>query len=87
MDPDWQFTIIKFIKRARVPIVPIYFSGHNSLIFNFLGIIHPMLRTLRLPAELFNKKDHIIEIRIGSPVLVREQDEFREILNSGRCYG
>ncbi|NCA74823.1 MAG: lysophospholipid acyltransferase family protein [Alphaproteobacteria bacterium] len=84
MDPDWQFTIIKFIKRARVPIVPIYFSGHNSLIFNFLGIIHPRLRTLRLPAELFNKKDHIIEIRIGSPILVREQDEFREIIEFGK---
>ena len=84
MDPEWQFTIIKFIKRARVPIVPIYFSGHNSLIFNLLGIINPFFRTLRLPAELFNKKGHTIEIRIGSPIMVKEQDEFREVIEFGK---
>jgi len=83
-DREWQFSILKFIKRARVPVVPIYFSGHNSLIYNILGIIHPNLRTIKLPSELFNKHGREIVIRIGSPITLKEQDEFREINEYGK---
>ncbi|MEI7660703.1 MAG: GNAT family N-acyltransferase [Bacteroidota bacterium] len=83
-DREWQFTMLKFIKRAKVPVVPVYFTGHNTLLFNLLGMIHPMLRTVRLPAELFNKQGREITIRIGSPVTVREQDEFMEIREYGK---
>lgn len=83
-DREWQFSMLKFIKRARVPVIPVYFSGHNSVLFNLLGMIHPMLRTIRLPAELFNKNNHEISIRIGSPVTLKEQDACREIHDYGK---
>jgi len=83
-DREWQHSMLKFIKKARVPIVPVYFPGHNSIAFNILGFIHPALRTAKLPSELFNKEEKEIQIRIGTPVSVEEQNEFKDISDYGR---
>jgi len=83
-DKEWQHSILKFIKRAKVPVIPVYFDGSNSAFFHFLGMIHPLLRTVKLPSELFNKKGKNIRIRIGTPILVKEQDEFDEISEFGK---
>src|SRR5512142_555116 len=29
-DKEWQHSILRFIKKARVPVIPIFFDGHNS---------------------------------------------------------
>lgn len=84
-DREWQYSIIKFIKRSKVPIVPVYFDGHNSFLFNLLGFFHPVLRTVRLPAEVFNKQGKTINIRIGSIISLKEQDEFKDIYAYG-CF-
>ena len=83
-DPQWHFNVLQVIKRARVPVVPVYFQGKNSRLFHFLGRIHPKLQTVKLPTELFNKKKRVINIRIGSPIPVREQNEFSDISRYGR---
>lgn len=83
-DKQWQEPMLKMIKKARVPVVPIYFTGNNSRLFHLLGLIHPSLRTVRLPSELFNKKKKPIRIRIGNPISVKDQDEFRDIQRFGR---
>jgi len=83
-DREWQYPAMRMIKKARVPVVPVYFQGSNSRIFHILGLIHPTLRTVRLPAEVFNKKHKMIRIRIGSPVSVKEQDGFSDISTFGR---
>ena len=58
-DREWQTSILKFIKKAEVPIVPLYFHGTNSRLFHLLGQVHPLLRTAKLPSELFNKKNKL----------------------------
>ena len=83
-DLKWQNSVLKFIKKAGVPIVPVYFQGTNSRVFHILGLIHPLLRTVKLPSELFNKKNKIIKIRIGNPISVAEQNEFTDIARYGR---
>lgn len=83
-DKEWQHSILKFIKRSKVPVVPVYFDGSNSSFFHFLGMIHPMLRTVKLPSELFNKRGKTIRIRVGIPILVKEQDEFNDIREFGK---
>lgn len=83
-DRQWQESALKLIKMARVPVVPIYFSGTNSRLFHLLGLIHPTLRTARLPSELFNKRKKTIKIRIGNPISVKDQDEFKDISRFGR---
>jgi putative hemolysin len=83
-DQVWQFPIVKFIKKARVPVLPVYFQGTNSRIFHLMAKIHPSLRQVRLPSELLSKKHKTIKLRIGSPVKVEEQDKFSDIYQYGR---
>jgi len=83
-DREWQYPALKMIKKAGVPVVPVYFQGTNSRLFHLLGLIHPSLRTVKLPSELFNKKHKKIRIRIGNPISVKEQDAFSDISTYGR---
>jgi putative hemolysin len=83
-DREWQFPAMRMIKKAGVPVVPIYFQGTNSRLFHLLGLIHPSLRTVRLPAEVFNKKHKKIRIRIGNTISVKEQDSFTDVSTFGR---
>ncbi len=77
-DKKWQLPLIKLIKKAQVPVVPVYFQGNNSWIFHILGNLSPALQTARLSKEFFNKTKKIIRIRIGTPVNVKEINEFKD---------
>ncbi len=83
-DRQWQIPSIKLIKKARVPVVPIYFKGSNSVIFQLLGLIHPMLRTATLASEFLRKKNATINVRIGRPISVADQDRFIRYDNYAR---
>ncbi len=67
-DRLWHPVVGKIIAKAKVPVVPIYFHGNNGLLFNLLSLIHPTLRTAKLPSELFNKQGRTIRLRIGKPI-------------------
>lgn len=87
-DRQWQSSIIRLIQQLKVPVVPIYFHGHNSAWFNILGVISWQLRTLRLPAEVFRKKGATFHISVGDVISPEEQakytsvDELGEFLKS-----
>jgi putative hemolysin len=83
-DIPWQPSIIKLIKGAGVPVVPIYFSGENSKLFHLMGKINPYLRTARLPHELVNKRGKTIGLRIGKPIMPTELEEFADIHALGK---
>jgi putative hemolysin len=76
-DKMWNPVVAKMIMKAKVKVLPVYFSGHNSLAFNLLGLVHPALRTAKLPSELLNKKEKI-KIRIGKPVSIKTINEFAD---------
>ncbi len=78
-DKDWQPSVVKMIKNAGVPVIPVYFHGSNSRFFHWIGKIHPILRTLRLPGELLNKRDKKIRMCIGKPILVSEIEEQKSL--------
>ena len=75
-DRMWHPVVGKIIAKAKVPVVPIYFHGNNGLLFNFLSLIHPALRTAKLPSELFNKNGHTIKLRIGKPINIEDIPEY-----------
>lgn len=83
-DKEWGTSVLKMIKRADVPVIPIYFKGSNSLLFQLLGLIHPMLRTVKLPSELLNKKNRIIRLRVGNPISTDIQNSFTDIMQYGK---
>jgi len=75
-DRLWHPVVGKIIAKAKVPVVPIYFHGNNGLLFNLLSLIHPTLRTAKLPSELFNKHGHTIKLRIGKPINVEDIPDY-----------
>jgi putative hemolysin len=75
-DRLWHPVVGKIIAKAKVPVVPIYFHGNNGLLFNLLSMIHPALRTAKLPSELFNKQGDTIKLRIGKPINVADYPEY-----------
>ena len=79
VDKDWEEGAIKVIRKAQVPVVPIYFHAKNSRLFYVLSKIGGTLRTAKLPSEVFTQKDRIIKVRIGKPISVAEQNEHKTI--------
>jgi len=79
VDKAWEEGAIKVIRKAQVPVVPIYFHAKNSRLFYFLSKINPTLRTAKLPSELLTQKDRIIKVRVGKPIPVAEQNEYESI--------
>lgn len=72
-DRQWQPSVIRLIDKLKVPVIPIYFHGHNSTFFNILGMIDWRLRTLRLPREVWRKCHSTLHISIGDPITVEKQ--------------
>lgn len=79
VDKAWEEGAIKVIRKAQVPVVPIYFHAKNSKFFYFLSKLNPTLRTAKLPSELLTQKDRVIKVRIGKPIPVVEQNEHKTI--------
>lgn len=67
-DRPWSLRSMQLIQQAQVPVIPIYFAGENSLSFHLLGKLHPALRTVRIPAEMFKKQGKTLQIAIGERI-------------------
>ena len=89
IDRQWQPNIIRLIQQLKVPVIPIFFHGSNSFLFNLLGVVCWQLRTLRLPSEVWRKCNSTLHISVGDPISVEEQqrhqgsvEEFGEYLKA-----
>ena len=79
VDKPWELGAVKLIKRAEVPVIPIYFHAKNSRLFYILSKISDTFRTAKLPSELLSQKNRIIKVRIGKPISVENQQEYDDI--------
>ncbi|SFW60901.1 GNAT family N-acyltransferase [Cellulophaga fucicola] len=75
VDKPWEETALKLIRRAEVPVVPIYFHAKNSRLFYRLSKISDVFRTAKLPSEVTTQKNRVIKVRIGQPISVKTQKE------------
>lgn len=73
IDREWQPNVIRLIQKFKVPVIPIFFHGNNSFLFNLLGITFWQLRTVRLPSEVWRKCNSTMHISVGDPISVEEQ--------------
>lgn len=86
VDKPWEVAAMKLVKKAEVPVVPIYFHAKNSKLFYRLAKISDKLRTAKLPSELLTQKERLIKVRIGNPISIKDQleheslDDFTEFL-------
>lgn len=83
-DREWQASVLKLIKFAKVPVIPIHISGGNSLLYYSLGLIDWRVRNLRLGHELYNKKGKEMVFTVGNPISIEEQNEFTDLKAFGK---
>ena len=79
VDKPWEEGAVRLIKKAEVPVIPIYFHAKNSRLFYFLSKISDTLRTAKLPSEVISQEGKVIKVRIGKPISVKDQKEYKEI--------
>lgn len=79
IDKPWEEAAMKLIQRAEVPVVPIYFHAKNSKLFYKLSKISDKFRTAKLPSELLTQKRRTIKVRIGRPLSVADQKEYKTL--------
>lgn len=83
LDRDWQEPVLKLIKKAEVPVIPMYFKAKNSEWFYRLGKLHPDLQTSMLVRETLRPRLKPVKIRIGKSIPVSTISEFNDIQDLG----
>ncbi len=68
MDPGWRNFTAKMIAKSDATVVPVYFDGHNSRLFQVLSHVHPTLRLALLIKEFRRRIDHPVRIVVGEPI-------------------
>ena len=62
MDPSWRRFTARLIAKSGATVVPVFFEGHNSRLFQLASHLHHTLRMALLVNEF--------KIRVGEPVRV-----------------
>lgn len=69
-DPKWVPHIAALIRRSGATVVPIFINAKNSWLFERIGKVHPLLRTLLLTREFMNRghSREPIPVHVGTPI-------------------
>lgn len=78
-DQEWQPSIIRLIQQLKVPVIPIYFHGYNSVMSYILGWLYWPLRSVLLPSEVFRKRGATLKVSVGEPISVEELSKYKEV--------
>jgi len=68
MDPCWRNFTAKMVSRSNAAVVPIYFDGHNSRLFQVASHMHATLRVALLIKEFKRRTDEPVRVAIGAPI-------------------
>lgn len=67
-DLEWKLFVTKLIQMTAATVVPIYFHGHNSRIFQIVSQFSETLRLSLIVREVHNKIGETLQITIGDPI-------------------
>jgi putative hemolysin len=77
MDPGWRNFTAKMIARSDATVVPVFFTGHNSRLFQIASHLHYTLRLGLLLKEFKSRIDAPVPIVIGPPIAPEQLAPFR----------
>jgi putative hemolysin len=77
-DREWQEPVGHLIRRLQVPVVPVFFEGHNGWAFQAVGLIHPLLRTAILPRAFLKSRGKKVVVRVGAVIPPSKLDSFHD---------
>jgi len=76
MDPSWRSFTARMVSKSKASVVPIYFDGHTSRLFQVASHLHNTLRLGLLIKEFKKRVDTPVRVVIGEPIS-REDIEAR----------
>lgn len=72
VDCEWKPFTARAIMQSRATVVPVYFAGQNSRLFQVASHVNEMLRLALLFHEVRNKMGRVVSVRIGAPIAYAE---------------
>ena len=72
MDPGWRNFTARMIAKSDATVLPIYFDGQTSRLFQLASHLHSTLRMGLLLKEFRNRVDTPVRIVIGAPIPAHE---------------
>ena len=72
MDPGWRGFTARMIAKSGATVVPIYFDGHTSRLFQLASHLHSTLRVDLLIKEFRARVDTPVRVSIGTPIPAQE---------------
>lgn len=77
-DREWSESISNIILKTKATVVPIYYHGRNSVIFQIVGLMNPYIRSAFLPRELISPTVKHIHFEVGEPITFEQISHFIE---------
>ena len=68
MDPGWRSFTARMIGKSNATVVPVFFDGHSSRLFQIASHLHANLRLGLLIREFRNRVDRPVRVVIGEPI-------------------
>lgn len=68
MDPGWRAFTARMVAKSGATVVPIFFDGHNSRLFQVASHMHATLRMGLLIKEFAARVDAPVKLAIGQPI-------------------
>lgn len=68
MDPGWRNFTARMIAKSGATVVPVFFDGHNSRLFQIASHLHQTLRLALLIKEFKARVDEPVRVVIGDPI-------------------
>lgn len=87
MDPVWRGFTARMIQRAGATVVPVWFEGGNSRLFQMASHLSYTLRMALLIREFKARVDRPVRLAIGQPILpsALPQGPATEVMDFLRC--
>ncbi|WP_412071613.1 lysophospholipid acyltransferase family protein [Roseobacter sp.] len=68
MDPGWRSFTARMIGKSGATVLPVYFDGHTSRLFQIASHMHSTLRMGLLIKEFRKRVDTPVRIAVGQPI-------------------
>lgn len=68
MDPGWRGFTAKMVCKSRAAVIPLFFEGQNSRMFQIASHMHQTLRVGLLIKEFGRRVDTPVKVSLGKPL-------------------
>lgn len=76
MDPGWRSFTARMISKSNATVLPVYFEGQTSLMFQLASHLHNTLRMGLLIKEFKKRIDTPVRVVVGDPITQEDLKEF-----------